>query len=103
MLNHQKMHQKMRIRSAELGFPLYRALCVRLLVQGLVDTRSLPDGLFAVLRRTVSARRNTRFRSVPEYNTAGQATLAVRLRRCTLVRREPVRHGKPVNSVKKGN
>jgi len=96
-----QMSRQMHIRSGVLPFPLCRGLCVRLMVLGLVETRSLPDGLFAVLRRTVSARRNTRFRLVPEYNKAGRARWAACLHHCTLVRIEPMRHVRPENSRKK--
>ena len=82
---------KMHIRFAGRMFPLYRAKCVQLMVRELVDSQFSPDGLFEVLRRTVLARRNTRFRLVPEYNKAGQVLQVAGSRRCRLARKGPMR------------
>ena len=83
--------QKKRIRFRGTHFPLYRAKCVQLMVRELVETQSSPDGLFEVLRRTVLARRNTRFHLVPGYSKVGPVRQAAGLRRCKPVRTVPMR------------
>ena len=91
-----------RIHFRESHFPLCRAMCVQQMVRELLDTQSSPDGLFQVLRRSLSARRNTRFRRVPEYNKVSPATLAAHSRHCTLVRKVPARLVMPMCPSKKG-
>ena len=95
-------HRSKRIHFRGIHFPLCRALCVQQMVRELLDTQSSPDGLFQVLRRTVLARRNTRFHRLTECNKAGQVMQAVCSRRCRLARREPVRLVLRRNSSKKG-
>lgn len=84
-------NQKKHIHFRGIHFPLCRAKCVQLMVRELVETQSSPDGLFQVLRRTVLARRNTRFHLVPGYSKAGPVRQAVGLRRCKPVRTVPMR------------
>ena len=77
-----------RIHFRGIHFPLCRVTSVQLMVRELVDTRSSPDGLFQVLRRSLSVRRNTRFHRVTEYNKLGPATLAEHSHRYTLAHKE---------------
>ena len=80
-----------RIHFRGIRFPLCRVMSVQLMVRELVDTQSSPDGLFQVLRRSLSVRRNTRFHRVIAYNKVGPAILEAHSRRCTLAHREPTR------------
>ena len=91
-----------RIHFRGIRFPLCRVTSVQLMVRELVDTQSSPDGLFQVLRRSLSARRNTRFHRVTEYNKLGPATQAARSHRCTLAHRAPKRLVLARSSSRKG-
>jgi len=84
-------NQKKRIHFRGIRYPLCRGLSVRQMVRELVETQSSPDGLFQVLRRTVLARRNTRFHLVPGYSKAGPVRQAEDSRRCRPVRTVPRR------------
>lgn len=90
-------HRLMHTRFPGTNFPLCRGMCVRRMVRELVDTQFSPDGLARVLRRTVLAHRNTRFRRVTEYNKAGRAKLVLGLRRCRPVRTRQSRLVMPMN------
>jgi hypothetical protein len=91
-----------RIHFRGIHFPLCRAMCVQQMVRELLDTQSSPDGLYQVLRRSVLARRNTRFHRLTEYNKVGQVIQAVGSRRCRLAHRVPERLVLRQNSSKKG-
>ena len=91
-----------RIHFRGSHFPLCRAMCVQQMVRELLDTQSSPDGLYQVLRRSVLARRNTRFHRLTEYNKAGQVKQAVGSRRCRLAHIVPKRLVLRQNSSKKG-
>ena len=91
-----------RIHFRGIHFPLCRVTSVQLMVRELVDTRSSPDGLFQVLRRSLSVRRNTRFHRLTEYNKAGLVIRAVDSRRCRLAHRAPKMLVLRRNSSKKG-
>ena len=91
-----------RIHFPASSYPLCRAMCVQLMVQALCGDQSLQRERVQEFRRLVSARRNTRFRRVPEYNKVSPATLAERSRRCTLVHKVPARLVMPKCPSKKG-
>lgn len=85
------IHRSMRTHFLGIRFPLFRGMYVRRMVRELVENRSLLDVLSQCLRRLVSVRRSIRSRLLTEYNKLGQVTLAARLRRCKLARKEPMR------------
>ena len=67
---------KMKKRRRFLGnrCPLFRGLCALLTDRRMRDDLSWPRDTGLTLRQIRSARRNTRFRLVLEYNTAGRVS-----------------------------